>query len=256
MKKKIKGLLALGLFSILIIIALVYLSGGNSIPHTKPKAAILDMLYSKLPNENFDKNATKDLQDAGYQVDLYKTSNITIDLYKKLPQMNYKFLVFRTHGLHNGTIESSSSIFSGEIYSTEKHFMEQLAKQVGKAVPYTRAEINARGGFQGLENQTYFTIGSSFVEENMVGKFPGSIILIGGCDALSNTYLAKALVARGAFDVIGWDNLVSGPDNDLQIINVLDEITKNKQSPEDATKTVMNNFKTNSTFVGKLVHYS
>ena len=256
MQKKL-GLAAAGVCGIIIVAAISYFAmGSDNFSFSKPKAAIIDMLYSKLPNVDFEKTAIKDLQDAGYQVDVYKTSNSTVELYKKLPSMNYKYIVFRTHGLHHGDIEPSASIFSGEVYTLNKYFNEQMSGEVGKAVTLTHAEIIARGGWAGLNNQTYFTIGSKFVDNSMVGKFPDSVILIAGCDALSNDDLAKSLVAKGASDVIGWNNLVAADDNDKMILKVLTEITENKQTPENATKIVMANFTSKSSFGGKLVHYS
>lgn len=261
MKNIFKGIIVLGVLFLIVIIATAYFTNTELENNTlnkfqKPRAAILDMMYTEYPNKYFDDTVEKNLQGAGYQVDVYKTENVTVDLYKNLPTMNYKFIVFRTHGLHKGTVEKSSSIFTGEVYSKNKHYSEQLARQVQKGVPYLRSEILAKGGYGAFVNQTYFVIGSRFVDQSMVGTFPNSTIIIGGCDSMSNNLLAKSLVSRGASGVVGWNNLVSLDDNDKGIFMVIDEIIINKKSVENATKTVMANFTANPTFPAKLEYYT
>ena len=261
MKTIFKGMIVLGVLFLMGIVAIIYfvnteLENNTLNKFQKPRAAILDMMYTEYPNRYFDDTVEKNLQDVGYQVDVYKTENVTVDLYKKLPTMNYKFIVFRTHGLHKGTVEKSSSIFTGEVYSKNKHYTEQLARQVEKGVPYLRSEILAKGGYGAFVNQTYFVIGSRFVDQSMIGTFPNSTIIIGGCDSMSNNLLAKSLVSRGASGVIGWNNLVSLDDNDKGILMVMDEIIINKKSVENATKTVTANFTANPTFPAKLEYYT
>ena len=261
MKTIFKGIIVLGVLFSIGVAATTYFANTELEKNPlnkfqKPRAVILDMMYAKYPNKYFDDTVEKNLQDAGYQVDVYKTENVTVDLYKKLPTMNYKFIVFRTHGLHKGTVEKSATIFTGEVYSKNKHYSEQIARQVEKGVPYLRSEILAKGGYGAFVNQTYFVIGSRFVDQSMVGTFPNSTIIIGGCDSMSNNLLAKSLVLRGASGVVGWNNLVSLDDNDKGILMVIDEIILHKESVENATKTVMANFTTHPTFPAKLEYYT
>jgi len=262
MKTMLTGIIVLGVLSLVgVVVAMTYFVNTNLENHPlnkfqKPRAAVLDMLYAKYPNKYFDDTIEKNLQDVGYQVDMYKTENITVDLYEKLPTMNYKFIVFRTHGLHKGTLEESSSIFTGEVYSKDKHFPEQIARQVKKGVPYLRNEILANGGYSAFVNETYFVIGSRFIDHAMVGTFPNSTIIIGGCDSMSNNLLAKSFVSRGASAVVGWNNLVSLSDNDEGILMVIDEIILHKKSAENATKAVMINFTSNPMFPAKLEYYA
>jgi len=70
-----------------------------------PKAAIIDQLHNDKPNKNYQQNVTKYLETAGYEVDLYTTDDITVDFYKKLPSLNYEFIVIRTHSLGIGEVE-------------------------------------------------------------------------------------------------------------------------------------------------------
>ena len=90
------------------------------------KAAIVDQLHKDIPNLQFQNKTQALLEDAGYQVDLFTTEDITVDFYKKLPTMNYKFIVFRTHSIEAGTVETSASLLTGEVYNIESHVKEQL----------------------------------------------------------------------------------------------------------------------------------
>ena len=60
------------------------------------KAAIIDQLDTEFPNKGLHMQAEEYLMTAGYdQVDLFLTEDITVDFYKKLPSMNYDFIVGR-----------------------------------------------------------------------------------------------------------------------------------------------------------------
>jgi len=257
MKTIFKSMIVVGIFSLIIVTVTYFNMGTNSSNEfQKPRAAILDMMYTKQPNKYFDDTAETYLRDAGYQVDTYKTENITVDFYKKLPTMNYKFIVFRTHGLPSGTFEKSASIFTGEIYSKNKYFSEQMTRQLEKGVPYLRSVIHANGGYGAYVNETYFVIGSKFIDQSMIGKFPDSVILIGGCDVMSNNELAKSFVSRGASVVVGWNDLVSLDDNDRGILMVMHETVVSKKSMDSAIKSVMANFTADSIFPAKLKYYT
>src|SRR6267143_7201027 len=94
-----------------------------------PRAAIIDQLYDDYPNLYFQETAKKDLQYAGYTVDLYTTKNITVGFYKTLPLMEYKFIVIRSHAslsLTNSTKPTSADIFTGEKYQPDKYTLEQI----------------------------------------------------------------------------------------------------------------------------------
>src|SRR3989344_6036702 len=62
-----------------------------------PRAVIIDQLNDELPSKYFHQKATEYLKNAGYEVDIVTTSDVTVDFYKNLPQKNYKIVVVRTH---------------------------------------------------------------------------------------------------------------------------------------------------------------
>jgi len=150
---------------------------------TQLRAAIIDQLHDQIPNYELQANATRMLEDAGYQVDLYTTKDITVEFYKKLPSMNYNFIMIRTHGGEVDTNDEYPTIlFTGEKYDAGKYTLDQLSGQVGGAFPFYDVDLNVLKEISGHPyDQAYFTIGSKLIKEGMVGTFPDSIIIVGGC---------------------------------------------------------------------------
>ena len=203
-----------------------------------PKAVIIDQLYDEMPNKKFHDEATKYLSEAGYVVDIVTTKEITIDFYKNLPKMNYKYVVVRTHGAENS---EDVVLFTGEKYSEDRYISEQLLGQVKKAAPLleTAYVVNASGQSKWVfVNDTYryittpanpvseakneyFAISSDLVTHAMNGRFDETIFILGGCNTLANPSLAKSLTERGASLVFGWDSTVSNSDNDFALLSFL-----------------------------------
>jgi len=230
-----------------------------------PRAAIIDQLYDDIPNEQFQTKATEYLETAGYEVDLYTTNELTVDFYKKLPSMNYELIVFRTHAIGNDgpdyTQKEPVSLFTGEKYRDDKYIQEQLLGQIGKGAPYmssimevsadlselnnsnnTRVEIDVTPSSNIVDDSNpYFLVGSKYVDEVMEGRFPNSVLVLGGCSTLSNPSLAKSLINRGASSVIGWDNLVGSVTNDVTILAFLENYLINDMEIEDAVESIMKN---------------
>jgi len=221
-----------------------------------PKAVIIDQLHNDKPNINYQQNVTEYLETAGYKVDLYTTDDITVDFYKKLPSMNYKYIVFRTHALGNGTIEESASLFTGEIHSDYEYIQDQYTGHVGKAVPYLVSEVEELGGLEALLNETYFVVGSKFVDDIMVGTFPNSVIILGGCETSKETFLVESLLFSGASDVVGWNGLVNSKQNDEVIMEVLKETLVNSVDIKDAVHSVMKEYDQKLITSAILTHYS
>ena len=205
------------------------------------KAVLIDQLHDDIPNLGFQQNLTEYFETAGYEVDLYTTKDITVDFYKELPSMNYEFIVARTHALAFGTVETSASLFTGEKYELYKYTQEQLAYQVGKGVPYSFTDSKKIDN-ENLSNQTYFVVGSKFVDQVMVGEFPGSVIVLAGCDTTKNGLLPLSLLERGASAVVGWDNTVLSDQNDEMVLALLEKMLVNSEEVSEAVSSVMNEY--------------
>ena len=230
-----------------------------------PRAAIIDQLYDDYPNPTFENMAKRDLQYAGYKVDIYTTKSVTIDFYKNLPLMGYKIIIIRSHAstsFSNNTKTASADIFTGERYSPDKYTLEQILGLVDKS-SYVFLDYGVthtgNGGFSIREHDsasgTYFSIGSKFVDQQMQGKFPGSIVIIGGCDSLSSPILADSLVKRGASTVIGWDKLVMANHNDAVMLGVLNSLLVDKSDVQDAINSTMYKLGPDPIFSSVLKYY-
>jgi len=219
------------------------------------KSVIIDQLHQDFPNESFQQNATKILTDAGYEVDLFTTADITIDFYKELPTMNYEFIVIRSHSLAIYDKKPSSWIFTGEKYDAGRYTQEQLNGMLSPGVPFRQGQISQMT--QGdAKSERLFMIGSKFVDESMVGQFSDTRIILGGCDTMSHSFFGDALVKRGASSVVGWNGLVELRDNDAVMLSLLDDIFNENLEMGDAVEKVMNDYKGKTYYGTKLKHFS
>jgi len=90
--------------------------------------------------------------------------------------------------------------------------------------------------------QRHFMIGAGLIEESMEGTFPGSVIVMGGCETMAYSHLADSFIARGASVVVGWNELVGAQQNDNTIMLLLEEILVNGLKVDEAVDSVMEDF--------------
>ncbi len=245
-----------------------------------PRAAIIDQLHDDISNPYFQNKATEFLETAGYEVELFTTKQLTVDFYKRLPSMNYEFIVFRTHAIGNDEKDVASgkepvSLFTGEKYRDDKYITEQLSGQISKGAPYmssvldvsadlseltnsnkTRIEIDVTSSFQVVDDSNpYFLIGSKYVDEIMEGRFHDTVLVLGGCSTLSSPTLAKSLINRGASSVIGWDSLVGSVSNDNTMLKFLENHLINEMEIKDAVELAMNEVPKGSKYNANFSYY-
>lgn len=221
----------------------------------RPQAVIIDQLHDSIPNKYFQEKATQYLELAGYQVDIITTEDITVDYYKNLPLMNYKYIVIRSHGLEDPKYNNGTFLFTGEKYTTKNYIYEQLSGQIGKGAPiYEQERLLIEQENNTLEDQMYFLVGSKMIDELMVGDFEDSIILIGGCESLRNRDLAESLIWRGAAHVIGWDRTIGSIENDRIMLEFLEKTLVDKQIIDDVVIDINTEFSSELQFSSKLRH--
>ncbi len=209
----------------------------------QPRATIIDQLDSEIPNKEFQETVTQYLEDAGYQVDIYTTEDITVDFYKELPTMNYDYIIIRSHSLGAGSIEKSASLFTGEKYTDHKYIKEQFLKHVGRGIPILSQTIMDQGGLGAFIDDTYFVIGSKMIDEIMEGNFNGSTIILAGCETMEDSTLADSFLNKGASEVVGWTGLVDSRNNDAIVEEMLKETFVNKLDLKQAVEVVMKQVK-------------
>ena len=267
MNSKVIALVAVSIASVVGIAAFLVFQEGEAQVLSydgPPKAVIIDQLYDEFPNEQFYERATEYFQIAGYSVDIVKTKDVTVDFYKNLPSMGYKFVVIRTHGAEN---EDGSNVvlFTGEKYTEKNYIQEQLFGQVKKATPLleiayqvnedensewtivndTTRILKTSATFVASAENEFFAVSPTLVKDGMKGKFDDTIFILGGCNTLSNPSLAKSLVDRGASKVLGWDNKVGHVDNDYAILLSLESYFQRDNNINDAIDHVSESINTN-----------
>ncbi|MGA2670364.1 MAG: hypothetical protein ABSF21_02955, partial [Dehalococcoidia bacterium] len=164
----------------------------------KLKAAIVDQLSSFQENEAFITNVTSELENYGFEVDLYQGDNITVDFYRGLSGRGYKLIVFRAHSGLLGEDEEvyyKTTLFTNENYTTTSHVTEQLDDRL------VMASVGA--GYPMV-----FGIPPKFISESMKGKFDNTVIIMMGCSGIYLTDLAEAFIGKGASAYLAWDGSV------------------------------------------------
>ena len=249
--------------------ALNVFSGGT------PRAAIIDQLDYDIPNPSFQTQARQYLETAGYEVDLFTTQNVTVDFYKNLPSMNYQYIVIRSHAVSDKNYDQPVTLFTGERYTTDKYISEQLFGQLKRGTPTLERAILAKGenysnwikvndtySYMKAEatisekSEDFFLITPKLVDELMVGKFPKSTILLGGCSTLANPSLAESLIKRGASQIVGWSDFVSSSDNDWLLLKVLQLDLLYDHETEDAVRYAQEVYTINPIWPATLKFYS
>jgi len=192
------------------------------------KVLVADQLDLSSRNVAFRASLGALFERAGIRYDLVIGSNITVDFYRMLPSMGYRLIVLRVHSglLYPISLDKPVYLFSGEKYSSSKYEDEQLNNEL---VPAQVTEISP----------VYFAVGLRFVERSMNGTFPGSVIIISGCSGLINTYLADALLSRGASAVISWDGLVTAKHTDRAFNYFMEDFVTNDVTIEQAVRDTM-----------------
>ena len=169
-------------------------------------AAIIDQLSSLQENQDFIGNVTKELEDYGFEVDLYQGDNITVDFYRRLPTYDYKLIIFRAHsGIleQDGEVMVRTVLFTNEEYSESRYALEQVYEQLVMG-----------GACQGCPMM--FGITPKFVRAegvvgqatDMEGRFDDTVIIMMGCSGIALPDLAQAFIDKGASAYLAWDRSV------------------------------------------------
>ena len=192
----------LGIVAVIFVVTRIYpVSQPPSDSRVELRAAIVDQLYSRYPNEDFTTKVTGRLEGYGFVVDVHRGEEVTVDFYRNLPVHNHKLIVFRTHsGAMRPPLQGAEAIkgiylFTNEPYTRIKYPKEQLNDELVKARVVD-------------DSPDLFAIGAKFVTSSMKGNFDNTVVIIDGCSCLYNTDLAEAFVSRGASCYIAWDATV------------------------------------------------
>jgi hypothetical protein len=183
--------------------------GSDSNDEATKKAVIVDQLSLTNPHPEFISEARETLAEAGYSVDYIAGEDVTVDIYRALPDRGYDLVLLRVHaGITTETDQVTGeqtgteyvSLFTGEPYDEGKYSEEQL-NRLGKA----RYDENS---------DPLFGIGPEFIEKSMRGDFNGAVVVMMGCDGLRSQRTAEAFLDRGASAFVSWSKPISAGHTD------------------------------------------
>jgi hypothetical protein len=228
-----------------VLIALVALAGASYLFATRNadraanladgvlRAALVDQLSVQAPNPGFVDRVTGMLRGAGYSVDYFPAAEVTVEFYRGLPRGRYDLIVMRTHSApaSKGTpkqVRATEEIglFTGELHVPGKYEEEARAELLGLA--YYTYEDYASG-----RQRPSVAVLPAFIRSRMQGDLGGTVVILMGCETFKTLSAPKALVARGAGTVIGWDGLTDGAYSDA-VTELLIENLAAGMSPDQA----------------------
>jgi hypothetical protein len=211
--------------------AAVLLGRGGEESADAKTAVIVDQLSLTQPNPDFVSSARSLLGEAEYLVDYFPGEQVTVDLYRGLPQHDYDMIILRVHAGITTEVDVSSgeraeteyvSLFTGEPYSPGKYPEEELDR-LGRARYYEGAP-------------PLFGIGPEFVTKSMEGTFDDSLIIMMGCDGLRSQKTAQAFLDKGAGGFVSWSQPVSADHTDTATLQLLERLLVDEQSTAEAVR--------------------
>ncbi|MCD6567705.1 MAG: hypothetical protein J7K94_03100 [Dehalococcoidia bacterium] len=190
--------LSIGLGVVTIIVLACILPTGQTANLSNSSAAIVDQLYAfNYQNQEFIDDVTDSLESYGFQVDLYQGDDVSVDLYRNLPEHGYKVIIFRAHSglVQAGGQPLKTSLFTNEGYSRSKYVGEQLNEEL------LQARVDEGSPY-------YFAIDAKFITDRMKGRFDNTAIVMTGCSGLYLQDLAQSFIRKGASTYLAWDKTV------------------------------------------------
>jgi len=190
------------------------------------RAAILDELSIDYPNPTVLSSLVATMEEAGFSVDLYGPSQVTVELYRSLPAKRYEFVLFRVHAAFHG---GDTWLFTSEAYEKE----ELLNKYVVELVTDQIAPARSFAG-----EGRVLAVSPEFIRKSM-GNWMGAVVVLAGCYGTTGDSLPKAFVDRGASAVVGWNQAVSAEHADLASLELVKLLFVDKMKLNAAVEAVM-----------------
>jgi len=185
------------LVSSVVAVAALQLLARYALSGPSYRSAILDELSPDHPDPQLISSLEGIMEKAGFSVDVYGPSEITVELYRVLAMKRYQFILFRVHSAFN---DGKTWLFTSEAYSKEKLLTRYVAELLSDQIAPARSYVG---------EERVLAIGPEFIRRSSQGNWMGAVILLAGCSGTAGESLPKAFVERGASVVIGWNGLVS-----------------------------------------------
>ena len=194
-------------------------------PSAGPRAVLIDEAALTAPDKPFVEAAIALLQQAGYVVDYYAGSDVTVDLFRELPSRGYGFIIFRGH---SAALFDNLVLFTNEPYSEDAHLDDQRSGRL----------VEVHWNAECIDEPRFFGIMPEFIE-NLDGGFDGATVLITGCWGLDPNTTAAAFVKKGAGVVVGWDGLVLANHTDAATERLLQHLLVDRLPTAEAVGQTM-----------------
>jgi len=205
-----------------------------------PRAAILDGLYDKSPSVTLTETMVQYLSNAGYKVDVYRGTNVTIDLLRNIG--GYKILILRVHSsIHT---DNFLYVFSGEEYTESKYVDEQLAGAVRKAYTFNESE------------PPYFALNSVFIGKSHPKGLNGTTLIMAGCNGTANQYVIQRFFQEGGEAYISWNGYVNLSHSDEATLKLVKAMCVEGLSPKAAVEKVNTEVGPDASYESRLIYAS
>ena len=173
---------------------------------TPLKAAIVDQLSSRTPNQAFADSAATILANAGYDVEYYPGDSVNVEAYRDLATHDYNVIILRAH---SAVPKKDLSLPT----NVDQAVLDRIMSKIGDDVLLFTSEPYDGNNYlddqKGLRlfpvvyagdsmSTTYFAVSSGFIESNMNGRLDGTTVILMGCSSLATDKTAAAFVDRGA----------------------------------------------------------
>jgi len=215
---------------------------GNS---GTPRAVIIDQLSVLLENPAFIAEVTGQLEEYGFEVDLYQGDDVTVDLYRELPARNYRVIIFRAHSgimAQGDRAHIETVIFTNEEYNRLRHYPDQIASRLRMAT----ADIY---------QPVLFGIPPKFITEAMTGRFDDTVVIMMGCSGSYLDDLAMAFIGIGALAYLGWDDIVGLHYVDRATAYLVRQLCSEGLTIEEAVASTMAHIGPDPQYKAKLRYY-
>jgi hypothetical protein len=206
------------------------------------EAAIIDGLSEEFPNPLFIEEASELLLNGGYSIDYYNSSQVSLDLYKTLPEKKYDLIILRIHSAPMDGNNPGAAFFTTE-NQQGLYFTEQLLGWVRRARTLTRGD-------------RYYAVTPGFFIEGMKGSFNDTVILTMSCYGAIDDTLAQIFIGKGAKAYLGWDEKVTAAHMDEITLILLQQHIEDGKTLHDSVKYVMDEYGKDPFYDSQLILYS
>jgi hypothetical protein len=242
---------------------------------------IVDQLSLTDPNPTFVARATTLFEEAGFRVNYVPGADATVGLYRRLPRMNYDFIVLRSHSARievDGVSTDNVALFTGEMIDLNAYNISGVPPAAATAA--ARAKIEGEGSTRGasqddsLDAQAlrgvipvyydpangelpFFGLRPSFIENSLDGRFDSSaVVIMMGCDGLRSDALASAFASRGVRSFVSWSEPVTARHTDAATQRLLELVLVDDVDLPEAVARVKSELGPDPVYGGELALYS